>query len=521
MDKKQQSIEFVKCARDCLHFLLEHGMVRHPMHGLIPFKMYDFQETTLETFLTNRFTIILKSRQLGMSTLVAGYCAWLMIFNPNKEILVIATKQSTAITFILKVKVFLRHLPEFLQPKLTSDNQQSVTIANGSTCTASPSSDDAGRSEALSLLVLDEAAFIKNIDLLWTAAYPTLSTGGDAIILSTPNGQGNFFHKMFTEATSELNDFKPITLNWDLHPERDQQWWEDAFKALGFDKQKMAQEYEVSFIASGNTVVEAESLQWYRKHKMRDPIKKSGPRKAIWNWAFAKPDKEYIITADVARGDGKDFSTYEVFDLESYEQIEEFKAKVTTTEFVQLLLKAATTYNKAQLIVENNGLGWAVASSLVEHGYSNIYYTSRAQKTKTNPYAPVESEVKMVPGFTMSPLIRPRVIDALVEVMNPREMQIYSQRLFDELDVFIWYNGKAQAMGGYNDDLVIPLAMASYLKYETVRNSHQAFNSDYYTPEFQTFAEVFEPQFSPDGAGFSDDPWVDPDLGDLRWLLND
>jgi hypothetical protein len=520
MDLKQQQVEFVKCARNCLYFLLTYGKVRHPLKGLIPFKMYDFQETTLSDFLIHRFTIILKSRQLGLSTLVAGYCAWLMIFHPNKEILVIATKQSTAINFITKVKVFLRHLPAFLQPKLTSDNQQSVTIANGSTCTASPSSDDAGRSEALSLLVLDEAAFIKNIDILWTAAYPTLSTGGDAIILSTPNGQGNFFHKMFTEATSELNDFKPITLNWDLHPERDQQWWEDAFKALGFDKQKMAQEYECSFIASGNTVVEAEALQWYRKHKMKDPIKKFGPKNAIWNWrdisSFSE-DTQFVITADVARGDGKDFSTYEVFDLVNYEQIEEFKGKVATTEFVQLLLRAATTYNKAQIVVENNGLGWAVASSLVEQGYSNLYYTSRAQKTKVNPYAPVEAEVKMVPGFTMSPLIRPRVIDALVEVMNPREMQIYSQRLFDELDVFIWYNGKAQAMSGYNDDLVMPLAMASYLKYETLRNSHQPFNSDYYTPEFQTFAEVLEPQFSP----VLDDPWEDPELGDLRWLIND
>jgi len=443
-----------------------------------------------------------------------------MIFHPNKEILVIATKQSTAINFITKVKVFLRHLPDFLKPQLTSDNQQSVTIANGSTCVASPSSDDAGRSEALSLLVLDEAAFIKNINVLWTAAYPTLSTGGDAIILSTPNGQGNFFHKMFTEATSELNDFKPITLNWDLHPERDQQWWEDSFKALGFDKQKMAQEYECSFIASGNTVVDAESLQWYRKHKMKDPVTKTGPKNAIWTWANPVPDREYLVVADVARGDGKDFSSYEVFDLETYEQVQEFKGKISTTEFVQLLLKAATTYNKAQLVVENNGLGWAVASSIVEEGYSNIYYTGRAQKTKMNPFAPIESEVKMVPGFTMSPLIRPRVIDSMVEVMNPREMRIYSQRLLDELDVFIWYNGKAQAMQGYNDDLVMPLAMASYLRYDALRNSHQPLDADYYTPEFQTFAEVLAPQMLPNGYE-SEDPWEDPELGDLRWLIND
>ena len=495
------------------------------MKGLIPFKMYDFQEETLGDFLTNRFTIILKSRQLGLSTLVAGHCAWLMIFHPNKEILVIATKQSTAINFITKVKVFMRYLPDFPKPELTSDNQQSVTIANGSTCTASPSSDDAGRSEALSLLVLDEAAFIKNIDVLWTAAYPTLSTGGDAIILSTPNGQGNFFHKMFVEAESELNDFKPITLNWDLHPERDQDWWEDSFKALSFDKQRMAQEYECSFIASGNTVVDAESLQWYRKHKMKDPISKSGPNNAIWRWRDLKNDptlmdREFIITADVARGDGKDFSTYEVFDLTNYEQIEEFKGKVTTTEFVQLLLKAATTYKKAQIVVENNGLGWAVASSLVESGYSNIYYTSRAQKTKVNPYAPVESEVKMVPGFTMSPLVRPRVIDAMVELMNPRTLQVYSKRLLDELDVFIWYNGKAQAMQSYNDDLVIPLATACYLRYEAQRNSHQALDVEYYTPDFQTFAEVLEPQITPQGIP-GEDPWEDPDLGDLRWLLND
>jgi hypothetical protein len=514
MKLEQQKQEFIKCAKDVEYFLETHGKVKHPIRGLVPFEMYEFQKETLRKFVDHRFNVVLKARQLGLSTLMAGYVSWFMIFNPNKEILVIAIKQGVAINFIKKVKVFMRELPDFLKPAFPTDNQQSVVLNNGSTCTASTSSDDAGRSEALSLLILDEAAFINNIEDLWTAAQPTLSTGGSAIINSTPNGQGNFFHKVFQDAESGLNDFVPTTLHWSLHPERTDQWYEDTFKSLSFDKQRMAQEHECSFIASGNTVINPESLEEYKKY-ICEPKKKFGVNGSIWRWKEPVEGHSYMVTVDTSRGDGSDFSTYHVLDLEEFEQVEEFKGKAEVSDLASLSIKASTTYNKALLVVENNGLGWATVTEVLNKGYSNIYYSDKTQ-SKRNPYETGSPDHKKIGGFTNSNVVRPLAIDSLIQALNPLDLKFYSKRLLDELEVFIWYRGKPQAMRNYNDDLVIAMAMATYLRAGSMGRSDYM-DVGAYGVDSRSYAEIFAPVLDTHAP---DDPWVDEELGDLRWLID-
>ena len=158
------------------------------MRGLIPFEMYPFQEDCVDEFNDHRFNIILKSRQLGISTLTAAYSVWMAIFKKEKNILVIATKLKVAQNFIIKVKTMIRSLPKWLLlPDIVSNNKQEIMFSHGSQIKAIPTSDDAGRSEALSLLIIDEAAFVRNFDTIWTGIYPTISTGGRVIVLSTPN----------------------------------------------------------------------------------------------------------------------------------------------------------------------------------------------------------------------------------------------------------------------------------------------------------------------------------------------
>ena len=220
VNKQKQIKEIVKCGKDPVYFINKYLKIQHPTRGLIGFDTYPFQDECLKQFVDHRFNVILKSRQLGISTLSAAYAVWLAAFYKDKNVLVIATKLAVAQNFIKKVKISIRSMPKWLLlPEITANNKQTIEFSNGSQIKAVPTSDDAGRSEALSLLIVDEAAFIRNFDELWTSLYPTISTGGRAIVLSTPNGVGGQYHDIWLKAESKENEFNPIKLPWDVHPE--------------------------------------------------------------------------------------------------------------------------------------------------------------------------------------------------------------------------------------------------------------------------------------------------------------
>ena len=226
--------EYKKCASDPIYFMKKYVKIQNPNEGgTISFNLYPFQEDTLNRFHDDRFLLILKSRQLGITTLVSAYSLWQMLFNSDRNILVISIKQEISKEIITKVRFANEHLPSWLRIQATEDNRLSLRLKNGSMIAATSSAKDAGRSKALSLLVLDEAAFIDEAREIWTSAFNTLSTGGRAIVLSTPNGVGNWFHEMWVNAEKKKNDFTTLRLPWQLHPKRDQKWREEQEKQLG------------------------------------------------------------------------------------------------------------------------------------------------------------------------------------------------------------------------------------------------------------------------------------------------
>lgn len=231
--KEAMKKEYLKCAMDPVYFMRKYCIIQHPQRGKVNFNLYDFQAETLKKIVTNNYTVILKARQLGLSTLTAGYALWLMTFNTDKDILVIATKQDKAKNLVTKVRVMHANLPNWLKSTCVEDNRLSLSYKNGSRIKADTSSPDAARSESLSLLILDEAAFIPKIDDIWTAAQQTLSTGGRCIALSTPNGATGWFHDIWVGAENEVNSFKPIYLHWSVHPERDKEWRDKQTLDLG------------------------------------------------------------------------------------------------------------------------------------------------------------------------------------------------------------------------------------------------------------------------------------------------
>jgi len=457
--------EYIKCAMDPVHFFRKYCYITHPVKGRVLFHLYPFQEETLGNFRQHRFSIINKSRQLGISTLVAGYALWTMLFNKDKTVLCIATKQETAKGMVEKVQFMYNNLPAWLRgnQKPLSDNKLSLKLANNSQIVATSAASDAGRSYAVSLLLIDEAAFIEGIDRIYTSIKPTIATGGGIIALSSPNGIGNWFHKMYTEAQIGKNDFKAIELKWNLHPDRDEKW--EATERANMSPREFAQEYDCDFLGSGNSVIEPDNLSFYEQTFIQDPVERRFMGGDFWIWQYPDYTKSYIVCADVARGDGSDYSAFHVIDIEACEQVAEYKSQIDTRTYGNMLVSVASEYNNALLVVENANVGWDVVNTIIEKGYQNLYYSPRAygEMHMDKWLAKIDNE-QTVPGFTTSAKTRPLVISKMEAYIRDRVFTFRSKRLLEELRVFVWQHGKAQAQSGYNDDLVMSLGIGLFAR---------------------------------------------------------
>ena len=461
LTKKEIVSEILKSGKDPVYFSNTYARITHPMKGQIPFKTYDFQTQLLKDFNDYRFNVILKARQLGISTVTASYIAWLMLFHKDKNVLVIATKLQTATNLVKKVKQIIKNLPTWLLTSTISiDNRTSFELANGSQIKATSTSGDAGRSEALSLLVVDEAAFVEGLDELWTGLYPTLSTGGRCIALSTPNGVGNWFHKTFVDSENQSNDFYNTTLKWDTHPDRDAAWFEKETRNMS--RRDIAQELECSFLASGETVIHPDDIERVTS-LISDPKYRTAFDRNLWIWEEYRQENKYLLSADVARGDGKDFSVFHVIKLETMEVVAEYKGKPNMEMFSEILLTTANEYGKCLLVVENNNIGFTVLEKLIEKNYPNLYYSNKSTHESVDPIG-AENRANVVPGFTTSMKTRPLIIAKLEEFVRNKLLILYSNRVLDEIRTFVWVHGKPQAMRGYNDDLVMSLAIACWVR---------------------------------------------------------
>ena len=461
LDKKQTVKEIVKCGKDPAYFLKNYARISHPMHGLILFDTYDFQDDLLKDFNDYRFNVILKARQLGISTITAGYIVWMMLFHRDKAILVMATKFATAGNLVKKVKGIMRNIPDWLKiATISVDNRTSFELSNGSSIKAASTSGDAGRSEALSLLVLDEAAHIENLDELWTGLYPTLSTGGRCIALSTPNGVGNWFHKTCTDADAGANNFNLTTLQWDVHPDRDEAWYKKETKNMS--KRQIAQELQCNFNTSGETVIDSTDMEWMLSLH-REPKYRTGFDRNFWIWEEYDPTCNYLMVADVARGDGADYSTFHIIQLETLEVVGEYQGKVTPDMYANMLNQVGREYGSCMLVVENNSIGYTVLDKLIEYGYPNLYHSVKSTHEYIEQH---QAEVRnsAIPGFSTTSKTRPLIVAKLEEFIRNKLIKTYSSRLTNEFKTFIWKNGKPQAMKGYHDDLIMALAIACWVR---------------------------------------------------------
>ncbi len=463
LTKAQKKAELLKCGKDPKYFITNFVRAPHPLLGLIPLALYDFQNDVVDDLTDHRFNIVLKSRQLGISTVTSAYVLWIMLFHEEKAIMTVATKLGVAANILRKVVKMYDSVPDFFKDEVVvKRNEHRFELGNGSFIYASATGPDAGRSEALSLLIIDEAAVVDGLDEMWESLGPTLTRGGSCIAIATPKGAQGWFYEKWVEAEEGANLFNPIKLPWYVHPEQTKEWYEHETKNMS-SKQR-AQEYECDFSLSGDTFIDPVYRERIEKKQVMTPKKKIGPGGNYWIWDEPEDGETYLISSDVARGDGGDNSTAVIVKLSNMVQVAEFTGQVAQEELPRLLFDIGVDYNNALLIVENNTFGWAVCKELEAMNYPNLYYQDRSTYQYVNPIKAKRSSSCIIGFSQKGEIIRNLSLGKLEEMVRNNHITIRSERVTKEMQAFIWKNGKAQAAKGRKDDLMMSLAMICWVK---------------------------------------------------------
>lgn len=476
LSKKDQVEEVLRCGKDPIYFIKNYLYIQHPTKGRLPFRLYPFQEECIESFLDYKYNIVLKSRQLGLSTTTAAYCLWMALFRQDANILLMATKLEVGKGMIEKIRTAFKMLPAWMLNLLElkvpdAESVKYIKFTNGSKITAIPTAKDAARGEAVTLLVIDEAAHIENLEELWMGLWSTVSTGGRAIVFSTPKGR-NYFQQLWVGAeVPELepnkvgqickgvgrNGFHGIKLPWFVHPERDDEWFDAQSRAL--DARGVAQELLCSFEGSSLTFFSQTSIDYVRNLSF-PPVAFTGPEGKgldLQIWKNAEEGHQYVLSADVARGDAEDYSAFHVFDITKSEVVAEYLGKIPPDRFGEWLIEVGKKYNMALIVAEKNTVGIATAIKLRDSGYPNLYYDQElANKMLT--MTPDEKK-DCLPGFTITPKNREKILENLEQVIRNNHLRLYSTRFVSEMESFIWNGKRGQALKKRHDDLIMAMAI--------------------------------------------------------------
>lgn len=425
-----------KCVKDPYYFA-SFVYVIHPVQGKVQFDLYNYQKSVLYHFLKNRFNIVLKFRQAGLTELISMYCLWLAMFHNNKNIQIISIKDRVAKKVLRRIKYMYRNLPPFLRVRVVNGRPNEIgtgteiEFSNGSTITSIPTTEDAGRSEAVSLLVIDEAAIVRWATQIWAAAFPTLSTGGSAILNSTPYGVGNFYHKQWVDSVAGGNEFFPIRLFWRMHPERDAEWYRVMSSALG--PRRTAQEIDGDFLTSGNSVFDLTDIKAIEDGLTELPVHSVSMNGNLVIIRKPKPGEKCYIGADVSTGRSRDYSAFSIMNREG-EELGYYKGKIPVGQFAELLMSQGKIFNWATLAPESNDIGLAVTTKIQESGYQNLFYTTKFLKEKGDS-RPKKSKI---PGWYTDKKTRPIIIDELEDDIRNDRVTIGNKFFLAEAYTFIY-----------------------------------------------------------------------------------
>ena len=549
LSKEQILLEYAKCVKDTPYALKTYLQTYdNTQSKYVPLELFNDQVTLVNDYDSSEENIALKYRQAGVSTVTSAWASKRLVFarkEKPEKILIIANKMDTAVEMANKVRSFVEQWPKWLGVTFSAEknSQRHFKLTNGCEVKAVATSKDALRGYTPTILIFDEAAYINADEDFWSACMASLSTGGKVIVISTPNGFDPIYYSIYSQAVKGMNDFKITEMYWfrdpryskdlklikcndivhymlnradykdneitrdysdikvsdrefqDIKKKVEQEgykayssWFEAMAKKLKFDKRKISQELECNFLGSGDNVIPAETMKKIKENYIREPENKFMGG-ALWQWKEPIEGHRYIMGVDVSRGDSEDFSTIIIIDFDDREQVLEYIGKVPPDILAEIAFKWATMYNSFIVVDITGGMGVSTSRKLQELGYKNLYIdgVNPADKWKWDP----KSQEK-IPGINFNAK-RVLIVQAFEEALR-FDFALRSQRLFNELNTFVYINGGPDHQKGQHDDLIMSLAMAIYVgetSFAQLEKSTQQAKAmiDSWTTETNTFKE--------------------------------
>ena len=516
LTKEQVMIEYVKCMKDTTYALKTYlETYDNTVSKYVPLELFPDQISLLEDYENYNENIALKYRQAGVSTVTAAWISKKIAFANKKKpekILIIANKLDTSQEMANKIRMFISQWPSWVGIDFSVDknSQKHYKTNNGCEVKAVATSKDALRGFTPTILVFDEAAFIDADSDFWAACMASLSTGGKVIVVSTPNGYDPIYYEIYNQASRGMNDFKISEMFWYRDPRYTKDlylvktkdaihyllnkteytnddiiswsdiafedrnfeelkmildtgykpcstWFEGMVKKLKYDKRKVSQELECNFLGSGDNVFDSLLMQNIKENYIKEPQNKMIGN-SLWIWKEPVIGHKYVMVVDVSRGDSEDFSSFQIIDFDTREQVAEYVGKLPPDTMAEICHKWGNMYSCFIVIDITGGMGVSTSRKLQEMGYKNLYVdgVDFANKWKYDPKA-----LDKIPGLNFNNK-RVQIIASFEEAMR-HEFKIYSVRLYNEMNTFVYVNGRPDHQKGQHDDLIMSIAMATYV----------------------------------------------------------
>jgi phage FluMu gp28-like protein len=452
--------EYMKCAKDPIYFAKNYIKIVHVDKGLVPFKMYDYQENITRKITDNRRLAVLTARQSGKTTTAMAIILHYVLFNEFKTVAILANKGDAAREVMARVKLAFEALPKWLQQGVEEWNKGNIALENGCQVLAGTTSSSAIRGKSVNFLYLDEVAFIEGYDDFFASVYPTISSGESTKLLmtSTPNGL-NHFWKTCTGAKEGTNGYEYEEVMWHDVPGRDEKWRKETIEALDHDEEKFNQEYCCQFLGSSGTLIAG----W----KLKELLHQTPIAQHDGFMQYEKPIKErqYSMTVDVARGKGLDYSCFSVIDITEmpYKQVAMFRDNmVGPIDFASVVYRIGQMYNTAAVLIEVNDIGEQVADVLLmDYGYDNILYTAnngRSGKMLTGGFGK-----KVDNGIRTTKNVKATGCSMLKMLVEQNQLIIQDYDTIQEISRFSKKANSFEAESGFHDDLVMNLVLFAWM----------------------------------------------------------
>lgn len=516
LTKEQVILEYARCMKNTPYALKNYLQTYdQTVSKYVPLELFQDQINLLKDYEDYEENIALKYRQAGVSTVTAAWVSKKLVFAKKEKpekILIIANKLDTAVEMANKIRGFIDQWPSWVGTSFSDEknSQRHYKLSNGCEVKAVATSRDALRGYTPTILIFDEAAYIEADNDFWSACMASLSTGGKVIVISTPNGYDPIYYEIYDQALRGFNNFKISEMFWFRDPRYNKDlylvkcdnivdyllfrddypkdivldytnlpddeksteklneyikmgykpcssWFEKMVKKLKYDKRKVSQELECNFLGSGDNVFDVEQLKKIKQSDIVDPIQKLMGG-SLWIWKDVIPGHKYIMGVDVSRGDSEDYSTFTIIDFDDREQVLEYVAKVPPDSLAEIALKWANHYSCFVVIDITGGMGISTSQKMREFGFKNLYVEGQDPMNKWKYDAKNEDKI---PGINFSNK-RVQIIASFEEAIR-HGFKIHSIRLWNEMNTYIYMNGKPDHQKGHHDDLIMSIAMATYV----------------------------------------------------------